>query len=372
MSRRALAPHRLLPASLFAALWALTALAQNGTAQPPAALTVTSASVHSVEVPRTLTANGSIQAWQEVIIAPEVGGYRVAAVLVDVGDKVRRGDELVRLSSDLLEADLATKTASLMQAKAALIVAEAAERRAESVANSGVYSQADQEKLQSEQLSAEAKVDAARADVRAAELRLAYTHVRAPDDGVVTARVVTVGQIAQAGSEMLRLLRQNRVEWHAEIPESRLRDIKIGQAVTLTTADGTQFSGKVRMVAPTVETQRRTGIVYVDIAQRGTARPGMFARGEIEIARSRAVMVPLMSVVMQDGYSYVFVLSGEQSVTRRHVQTGIVRGDKIEIVSGVTPGEFVAEKGAGFLKDGDRVIVSNSAPTTAISTQASR
>jgi len=370
MPRPAAALQRLLPSSLLLLACAAGAFAQDGAAQPPPALTVTSAAVHAVEVPRSLTANGSIQAWQEVIIAPEVGGYRVAAVLVDVGAKVRRGEELVQLSGDLLEADLATKTAALAQGEAALIVAQAAERRAESVADSGVYSQADQEKLRSDLASAVAKVDAAQADVHAAELRLAYTHVRAPDDGVVTSRTVTVGQIAQAGSEMLRLLRQNRIEWHAEIPESRLREIKIGQPVKLTTADGAELTGKVRMVAPTVETQRRTGIVYVDIAQPGTARPGMFARGEIEIARTRAVMVPLMSVVMQDGYSYVFVLTAEQSVSRRHVQTGIVRGDQIEIVSGVSPGEFVAEKGAGFLKDGDRVLVSNSVPTT--STQASR
>ena len=68
-------------------------------------------------------------------------------------------------------------------------------------------------------------------------------------------------------------------------------------------------------------------------------------------------MVPLASVVMQDGYSYVFVLNSDRAVLRRHVETGSVRGDQIEIVSGVTPGEYVAEKGAGFLKDGDHVIV---------------
>jgi hypothetical protein len=78
-----------------------------------------------------------------------------------------------------------------------------------------------------------------------------------------------------------------------------------------------------------------------------------------------------MSVVMQDGYAYVFVLGNDRAVARRHVQTGTVRGDLIEIVSGVTPGEYVAEKGAGFLKDGDRVIVAASG-TAEATTQASR
>ena len=364
--------RRLLRGALAGAVTLAGAAAwPQGGSQPPAALTITSASVRITELPRTLTANGSIRAWQEIVIGPEVGGYRVAAVNVDVGDHVRRGQELVRLSSDLLEADLATKEAALKQAEAQLIVAQAANRRAESVVAQGVYSVADQEKLRSDELSAQAKLDSAKADLRAAELRLEYTHVRAADDGVITARSVTVGQIAQAGSEMLRQLRQNRVEWDAEIPEARLRDVKAGQPVTLTTADGSRLSGKVRTVGPTVEMQRRTGIVYVDIVGKGNALPGMFARGEIEIARSRALMVPLMSVVMQDGYSYVFVLGNDRAVTRRHVQTGTVRGDLIEIVSGVQSGEYVAEKGAGFLKDGDRVIVAASESAEA-TTQASR
>jgi RND family efflux transporter MFP subunit len=357
--------------AILASLLSAGALAQKkGPPPAPVALTVTTASVRAIEIPRMVTANGSIHAWQEVIIGPEVGGYRVAAVKVDVGDKVRRGQELVRLSADLLEADVASKRAALKRAEAQLVIAQAAFRRAQSVATSGVYSTADQERLQSEELAAKAGVDAAQADLHAAELKLQYTRVRAPDDGVITAREVTVGQIAQAGSEMLRLLRQNRIEWRAEIPEARLREIKTGQNVELRTADGGKIQGKVRTVAPTVETQRRTGIVYVDITAQGTAKPGMFARGEIEVSRSKANLVPLQSVVVQDGYSYVFVLNGGDSVARRRVQTGTVRGNEVEIVSGVRVGEHVAEKGAGFLKDGDRVIVAQNPAQAA--TQAQR
>jgi RND family efflux transporter MFP subunit len=343
-------------------LFSVCVSAQKKNAPPaaPAALTVTAAQVRAIEIPRTVTANGSIHAWQEVIIGPEVGGYRVARVNVDVGDRVRRGQELVRLSADMLDAEVSSKRAALKRAEAQLVIAQAAHRRALSVVSSGVYSTADQERLQSEELAAKANVDAAQADLHAAELRLQYTRVRAPDDGVITSREVTVGQIAQAGTEMLRLLRQSRIEWRAEIPEARLREIKVGQLVQLRTADGGQLLGKVRTVAPTVETQRRTGIVYVDIDSQGSAKPGMFARGEIEVSRSKANLVPLMSVVVQDGYSYVFVLNGTNSVSRRRVQTGIVRGNDVEIVSGVRMGEHLAEKGAGFLKDGDRVIVARS------------
>src|SRR4029453_3520177 len=167
-------------------------------------------------------------------------------------------------------------------------------------------------------------------DREASQLKLQYTRVIAPDDGVVTARTVVVGQIAQAGGEMLRLLRQNRVEWRAEVPEGRMRDVKVGQDARVTTADGTQLVGKVRSVAPTVQSGTRTGLVYVDLPKSENARPGMFARGEIETSRSSGATLPLASVIVRDGYSYVFVVNEKQGVERRRIETGTVRGGRVE------------------------------------------
>jgi len=320
------------------------------------ALSVTTTTLRDIEVARGITANGSIHPWQEIIVGPEVGGYRVAAVHVDVGDRVKRGQELVRLRDDLLTADLASKRAGVQQAEAALETAAAAYRRAQSLRTSGALSEADLDQLRSEEVAARARVQVAKADLEAAELKLRYTRVTAPDDGVVSARNVAVGQIAQTGAEMLRIVRQGRVEWRAEIPESRLREIQVGQAVRLTLADGTNIEGKVRTVSPTIETSTRSGLVYVDIESEH-ARPGMFARGEILVAHGKASMLPLASIVIQDGFSYVFVLQQDGTVARRHVETGLVQDQSIEIVSGVQPDEQVVAKGAGFLKDRDRVNV---------------
>jgi HlyD family secretion protein len=321
-----------------------------------AALTVTATALRSIEIARGIQANGSIHPWQEIIVGPEVGGYRVAAVLVDVGDRVKKGQELVRLRDDLLTAELSSKRASLQQAEAALENTAAAYRRAKSLSASGVLSQADLDQLSSEEAAARARVQVAKAELATAELRLKYARVTAPDDGIVSARNVAVGQVAQAGSEMLRMVRQGRVEWRAEIPEARLRDIHVGQAVRLTTADGSQIDGKVRAVSPTIDTSTRSGVVYVDIDSTH-ARAGMFARGEILLDQGTAPMLPLAGLVIQDGYSYVFVLKPDNTVERRHVETGIVKDKLIEIVSGVQPDERVVIKGAGFLKDGDRVNV---------------
>ena len=337
------------------------ATAPGGSRARQAVLTVAAAELRPVEVARSITINGSIFAWQEVIIAPEVGGYRVAEVKVDVGDHVKRGQTLVELSTALLDAEVATKNAALAQREAQLVADAAALERGESLKGMNLISQADYDKLKSAALTSRAGVESARADLQSSTLRLKFTNVTAPDDGVITARTVTVGQIAQAGGEMLRVLRNGRIEWRGEVPEARLGELKPGQRVTLTTADGAVVNGAIRVVAPTIQAGNRTGLVYVDLPPNDRLRPGMFARGDIEITRAMAFTVPLQSVVSSDGYSYVFVLRSDNTVERRRVETAGVRDSEIEVTGGIQSGDMVVGKGAGFLKDGDLVNVSSEA-----------
>ena len=336
----------------------------GGAASGQSALTITTTTVASEQLVRTVPATGSMYPWQEVIIGAEVGGYRVAQVLVDVGSHVQKDQPLVRLATEMLEADLASRRAALRSAQAGEVNAAAALRRGESVSTSGALSAADLDRLKAEHIAAQARVETAASDLTTSELRLRYGTVRAPDAGTITTRSVSVGQIAQAGTEMLRMLRQDRVEWRAEVPEAQLARIKAGQTVEVTGVDGSTLQGRVRTVAPTVQTTNRTGLVYVDITG-GNARPGMFARGEIAAGKGAGLLVPVASVVMQDGYSYVFVVKEKNVVERCLVQQVGVHGDEMEIASGVAVGEVVAVKGAGFLKDGDTVTVNNAAPAPA-------
>jgi RND family efflux transporter MFP subunit len=356
-ARAALALPLAVLAALIPLIPQVAAAKDPPAAAGPTAMAVSVTTPQSAPLVRTLAATGSVYAWQEAVIGPEVGGYRVAAVNVDVGDKVKRGQELVRLSGELLAADVSSKRAARAQAEAQLATADADRRRAESLAGSGAISAQDVEKLRSEDLAAQARLQAATADLEGAQLKLRYARVLAPDDGVITSRTVVVGQIAQTGGEMLRLLRKGRVEWRAEIPEGRLGEIRTGQAVQVTTADGARLAGSVRTVAPTVQSGTRTALVYVDLPQPGGARPGMFARGEIEISRGTGTTLPLASVVVRDGYSYVFVVNDNQEVQRRRVETGTVREGRVEIVAGLRSGERVVDRGAGFLQDGDHINV---------------
>jgi HlyD family secretion protein len=320
-----------------------------------ATLTVNTGKIERSPFTRYLSINGTINAWQDVVIAPEVGGYRVDEVLVDVGDYVQAGEELVRLSTSILKTELSSREATLKQREAQAENARLAYERAQVVAKRDLLSAADLDRLNSETLAAAAAVEAAKADLDAARVRLNFAKVTAPDSGVITARNVTVGQLAQVGSEMLRLMRQNRVEWRGEVPESSLPSLQVGQRVTITSVDGREHQGVVRVVSPTVDPVTHNGLVYVDVEADSALRPGMFARGRIEFDQSQALLVPLNALVSSDGYNYVFIVQNDRTVRRQMIRTGTIQGDNIEVLGGLEPGASIVTSGAGFLKDGDLV-----------------
>jgi len=229
--------------------------------------------------------------------------------------------------------------------------------RGKSVAEKNLLSDSELDRLESEAIGAAGRVDAARAELEAARVRLKFARVVAPDAGVISSRTVSVGQIAQAGSELLRLLRQNRVEWRGEVPESSLPGLQVGQTVTITSVDGREHLGTIRIVSPVVNTNTHNGMVYVDVSSDDALRPGMFARGKIEVSTGQALVVPLNSLISSDGYHYVFVVNADRTVSKQMVETGVIQGNTIEVLSGLSAGKSIVTNGAGFLKDGDLVNV---------------
>ena len=340
-------------------LAAIPALAQEGSAPlaSEASLTVNAGKAETSQFKRFLTINGTVNAWQDVVIAPEVGGYRVEEVLVDVGDVVKAGQPLVKLSTAILATDLASREAAMKQREAEVTNADLALQRGNTVAEKDLLSAADLDRLNSEAIGARGRLDAAKADLDAARVRMQFATVKAPDDGIITTRTVTVGQLAQVGGEMLRLLRQSRVEWRGEVPETSLPSLQVGQTVLITGVDGSEHSGTIRVVSPTVNANTHNGMVYVDIPGGPALRPGMFARGRIEYTASEALLVPLASLVSSDGYNYVFIVQADRTVRRQMIQTGVLQGNNIEVLDGLKPGENIVINGAGFLKDGDLVNV---------------
>lgn len=324
-----------------------------------AVLTVETIKVSEREVPTMIDTAGVLAAWQEVSIGAEVSGYRISEIFVDVGTVVAKGRALARMDDTLLRADVSQRAAALAEAQASLAEAKANAERMISLRQQGIISEQDSLQKTTAAATATARVASAQAQFDTAEQRLKYATIVAPDFGVISARNVSVGQLAPAGTDMFKLIRQNRVEWRAEIPEAQIGSVRAGMQAKVRRADGTFAIGHIRAVAPGLDSNTRRGIAYADLKLENGILPGMFASGTIELGKQQARLLPLAAVTVRDGFSYVFVLSSDNKVAQRRVEVGRFFSDGVEILSGVTSSEAIISQGAGFLRDGDLVRVAS-------------
>lgn len=336
--------------------------ADNASAPRPAlSVTVVQPALQDIHV--TLTANGSITAWQEAVIGSEISDLRLTAVNVQVGDSVKKGQVLAVFSDESVLTDVAQSRAILAEAEANLADARDNAERARQISASGALSLQQVNQYITAEKTAKAKVKTARAQLESQLLRLKYTQVRASDDGVVSSRSATLGAVAAKGQELFRIIRQNRLEWRGEVTAAEMAQLKPGMTVNVEVPNVGGLNGEIRTLAPTLDEKSRNGLIYVDLpeaAQHGF-RAGMFARGEFDIGIKSAHTVPQTALSLREGFSYVFKL-GEKSgdlarVSQVKVQLGQRSGDRFEILSGLTAGDRLVSGGASFLADGDTVRV---------------
>ncbi len=235
--------------------------------QPPAR------PVHSVSLvtpkvemwPDQIEAQGNIMPWQETRVGTEIGGLRLVSVLANVGDIVKKGQVLARLNPAPVEADLEAVNAQLMETQAALAQAVATLDRAKRL------SQQELTLYETQKQTAEARVNAARAQGKTQRLRLESATLTAPDDGIISSRLAAEGAIVQAGSELFRLIRQGRLEWRAEVKGEMLLKLSVGQEVMIKNPYGPDVKGRVRQLSPTI----RSAIGY---QSEGWSFPLRYAR----------------------------------------------------------------------------------------------
>ncbi len=288
---------------------------------------------------------------------------------VNVGDAVKAGQLLARFSDESVTADVAQARASLMEAEASAADASGNAARARTLQDTGALSAQQINQYLTTEQTAKARVAAARATLDVQQVRLRHTRLVAPDSGIISARAATVGSVVPAGSELFRMIRQGRLEWRAEVISAELGRIQPGMAVNVVAANGSTLTGKVRVIAPTVDLQTRTALVYVDLqpasGKTAPARAGMFGRGDFALGNSNALTVPQQAVVVRDGFSYVFRLNADRHVSQLKVTPGRRLAERIELLDGVTPEMALVVTGAGFLNDGDLVSqVSATVPAT--------
>ncbi|MDU0956212.1 MAG: efflux RND transporter periplasmic adaptor subunit, partial [Bradyrhizobium sp.] len=343
----------------------------------PIATTLARAERHSIT--ETLAVTGSLVAREENVVGAEVDGLRIVELLADVGDRVEAGQVLARLDGTMLRTQLAQNTAmiAIAQASVAQMQASMAEMQANeaeaadalnrtlTLNSTGTISPAQLLARETQAKVAAAKSTAAAENLRMAkaeeafaeaqrgeiELKIARTELKAPTAGIISHRAARLGAVTgTAGEPLFRLIRNGQIEFDAEVPETVLPQIEPAQDVEVWLPGVSQsIRGHVRLVDPIVDKASRLGRVAVALSPHAAMRAGVFARGSITLGKRQAVTVPLSAVSFSKNGSYV-QLATNNVVELRNVQTGLARGTRVEIVSGLIEGQEVVVRAAAFVR----------------------
>lgn len=332
-----------------------TADATPTPATAKAVLSVSTISPAKINWPQIVHANGTLTAWQEAIVGSETGGLRITTLHVDVGDKVKRGQLLAELAQESVLADVRRYEASLASARASLLQAKANADRARAVRGSGALSEQQINEYLITEQTAQAAVDLADAQLVAEKVILKQTRIAAPDDGVITSRSAVLGQVVSSGTELYRMLRQERLEWRAEVDAKQLEQIRSNQLAELDLPSGKTVQGKVRIAAPTLSTSTSRAYIYVSLPANSGASAGMFASGRIMVGTQGGIAIPESALVLRDGHSYAFEVGPDSKVIRHMITVGRHQNGQVEVTSGITPVMHIVASGGAFLADGDVV-----------------
>ncbi|HYD45919.1 MAG TPA: efflux RND transporter periplasmic adaptor subunit [Phenylobacterium sp.] len=337
------------------------ALAACGKAEQPEAASARARSVTVVRIAErpmsgALSATGQLVPREEAAVAAEVGGYRVARVLVEQGAYVRAGQTLAVLDGTLLGAQIDQQRAIAAQADATADQAEAEARRVQGLDGTGVLSQEAIEQRRATAKAQRAAANAQAAGLRDLETRRRKLSVTAPVSGLVLSRAVRPGDTSAVGGEpWFRMARDGLIELEAQLSQSDLDQVRVGQPARVTLPNGQVVDGQVRLVSPNVDPQTKLGAVRVRLPVRPDIRAGGFGHAEFRSEGSAVLTVPETAVRYDADGASVMTVTAQNRIKEVPVKTGDRGSGLVRILSGPPAGTRVVKSAAAFLLDGDLV-----------------
>ena len=328
--------------------------------------TVTADSVRRDNWPNTITATGSLVAVQGVTVSAELGG-KIVEIAFESGDRVKKGDLLLRI-------DVAAEEAQLRSAEAAAKLAKINLDRNRDLRKNKTVSQSDLDTAEANYKQATAQVDNVRAAIDKKTLR-------APFDGHLGLRQVNLGQIVEQGTPIVTLQTIDPIYADFSLPQQRFSLLSPGTEVEITTdaAPDQAFIGRIIAVNPEIDQLTRSVRVRAKLVNDGEMlRPGMFANVEIKLpTQQQVLMIPATAVLYAPYGDTVFVIdekqdenTGEKQLMLRQqvVRLGESRGDFVAVSEGLEEGEQVVTSGVFKLRPQMTVVIDNTlAPDAQVS-----
>ncbi|VXC35372.1 Efflux transporter periplasmic adaptor subunit [Pseudomonas sp. 8AS] len=276
---------------------------------------------------------GSLRSDESTVIRPELGG-RLAAVHFREGEAVKAGELLVSLDDAIARAELA-------QARANLDLAEKSFQRTQLLFKRGASNAQAQDEAQSQQ-------QAARASLALAQARLDKTQIRAPYDGVLGLRQVSVGDYLSAGQDLVNLEVLDPLKVDFRVPQKAVSQVHIGQAIELSldAYPGERFKGAIIALNPRLDEVGRSQAIRAQVAnQDQRLKPGQFVKVSVILAeRPQALLIPEEAVMPMGQLLFVnLVVDGK--VERRQIRIGQRLRGKAEVVEGLQGDETLISAG---------------------------
>lgn len=312
-----------------------------------------------VELAHTVEVSGGLRAVDTAFVKARVPG-EVKAVLVREGDAVRRGQLLVRIDPTEFDWRLRQAEQTAEASRAQLDIARRALENNRALVAQGFISATALDNSVANHAAAQANLNAALAAVEIARKARADADLAAPIAGVVAQRLVQPGERVPVDARLLEIVDPTRIELEAAIPPGDAAALRVGAAAALQ-VDGIAgtVSARVARINPSAQAGSRAVLAYLALDAQPGLRPGLFARGTVELARASVVGVPASAVRIDQSRPYVVQVDGDRAVHRPVTpgRRGRVDGAEWLEVSGVDAGTPVLAGTVGLVRDGTRVRV---------------
>ena len=314
--------------------------------------------VKTGRIVETREAVGTVRAFESITVTAKVAGV-IDEIGFDEGQKVKAGDVLVQLDADERRADIDQAIAEANRAVAQKNEIAIKLERAQALNRTGAGTSAQVEDLTAQLKSLEGAIASAQAQRKAAEARLEDLTIRAPFNGRVGTRSVSLGAYIAPGTRITSLDDLSKVRLDFAVPENLLGRLEPGQTVTATSAaykDRT-FKGTVSTIDPRVDQATRTARLTAEFDNPDEAlKPGMFLAVALEVSsNAQAVVVPEEAIV-SEGLRHVVYPVKDNKVERRVITIGQRQGGKVEVVEGLKAGETIVVLGVQRVRPGAEVI----------------
>jgi len=339
--------------------------AKTTTVEP--VIPVIAAKVIRGDIASSIYTTGTIFPRQESMISPKTSGI-IKKLYADEGDKVEKGQRLVKLEQEMLRIVVKEAKASLKEARAQLKHSQSTLKRRKKLFEEGVVGSQNLDDITTERDLAKARVQRTRATLERAEQDIKDSVITAPFDGFIVEKMMNEGEMATTmpPSNIVHLVDTRRVKIECGITEGKRRFITMGKEVLIEmdAYPDEVFTGKITTVNPKVDLNSRTFKIKIAIPNPGfRLESGMFARIRIiERESKNALLIPQRVIINGEAVKKVFAVENGRAV-KKPITTGIINHPLIEVTEGLKEGDIVVTEGFYALKEGIKVTASLDSPT---------